>query len=110
MSNDLTFITNEKGQNLADRFQVLIKSTQFFDALVGYFYISGFHALYESLEDTEKIRILIGISTDKQTHDRVVASQHEIDFSHPEAREVFGDLVSDEMKDSEDTRCVEKGD
>jgi len=32
MSNnsDLTFITNEKGQNLLERFKVLIKDTEFF--------------------------------------------------------------------------------
>lgn len=109
MTNDLTFITNEKNKSLADRFRVLIKSTQFFDALVGYFYTSGFHALYASLEDTEKIRILIGINTDRQTYDRVISPQHEIDFSHSEARETFGDMVTEEMKGSADTHQVEAG-
>ncbi len=71
MINDLTFIMNEKGHNLKDRFEVLIKDTSFFDCLVGYFYSSGFHALYRSLENTEKIRILIGISTNKSTHDLI---------------------------------------
>jgi len=47
--SDLTFITNEKGRNLLERFKVLIKDTDFFDVLVGYFYTSGFHALYRSL-------------------------------------------------------------
>ena len=56
--SDLTFITNEKGKNLLERFNVLIKDTEFFDVLVGYFYTSGFHALYKSLEKTKKIRIL----------------------------------------------------
>jgi hypothetical protein len=69
MNTDLTFITNEANQNLKERFEILIKDTRFFDCLVGYFYASGFHALYKSLEDTEKIRILIGISTNKQTYD-----------------------------------------
>jgi hypothetical protein len=50
---DLTFITNEKAQNLKARFEVLIKGSRFFDCLVGYFYTSGFHALYRSLEHTE---------------------------------------------------------
>ena len=36
--SDLTFITNEKNQNLLERFKVLIKDTEFFDVLVGYFY------------------------------------------------------------------------
>ena len=52
MDTDLSFITNEKNQNLKERFRVLIKDTQFFDCLVGYFYSSGFHALYKSLEIT----------------------------------------------------------
>lgn len=62
MNSDLTFITNEKGQNLKERFEVLIKDTKFFDCLVGYFYASGFHAIYKSLEKTEKVRVLIGIT------------------------------------------------
>jgi hypothetical protein len=62
-SQDLTFINNEKNQNLANRFKTLIKDTQFFDVLVGYFYTSGFYEIYKSLERTEKIRILVGINT-----------------------------------------------
>ncbi|PJB89076.1 hypothetical protein CO083_01275, partial [Candidatus Roizmanbacteria bacterium CG_4_9_14_0_8_um_filter_34_12] len=63
ITSDLTFITNEKDKTLLDRFKVLIKNTRFFDVLVGYFYTSGFYAIYKSLENTERIRILIGIST-----------------------------------------------
>lgn len=55
-NTDLTFITSEKQQNLKARFRVLIKDTKFFDCLVGYFYTSGFHAVYKSLENTAKIR------------------------------------------------------
>ncbi|MDP2776172.1 MAG: hypothetical protein Q8O48_00890, partial [Anaerolineales bacterium] len=69
MTTDLTFNTNENGQSLKDRFNVLIKDARFFDALVGYFYTSGFYAIYISLENTEKIRILVGISTDRKTLD-----------------------------------------
>ena len=61
-NTDTTFITNEDEKTLRDRFRVLIKDTRFFDALVGFFYTSGFYALYKSLENMEKIRILIGIS------------------------------------------------
>ena len=68
MSQDLTFITNEGSQNLRERFKDLIKDTDFFDCLVGYFYVSGFHSIYKSLESTKKVRILIGISTNKQKH------------------------------------------
>ena len=67
MAKDLTFITNEDSNKLLERFKTLINDTQFFDCLVGYFYSSGFNYLYKSLENTERIRILIGISTDKGT-------------------------------------------
>lgn len=54
MSSDLTFITNEENRTLCDRFNQLIKDSRYFDVLVGYFYTSGFHALYPALEATEK--------------------------------------------------------
>ena len=86
MNSDLTFITNEENKNLSERFEVLIKDTRLFDVLVGYFYTSGFHALYKSLEKTERIRILIGISTNRQTYDLLEqarkSNQQAIDFSN----------------------------
>ena len=78
MTSDLTFITNEEQQNLKARFRVLIKDTKFFDCLVGYFYTSGFHAVYKSLENTEKIRILIGISTNKLTYDLLTEAKRHL--------------------------------
>ena len=51
MNTDLTFITNEQNRNLLERFKVLIKDTEFFDVLVGYFYTSGFYAIYKSADD-----------------------------------------------------------
>ncbi|MEC4676890.1 MAG: helicase-related protein [Nitrospirota bacterium] len=113
MSTDLTFITNEPNRNLLDRFEVLIKDTLFFDCLVGYFYSSGFHAIYQSLENTEKIRILIGISTGRQTFELLDSAkkpkQQQIDFSHAEARQKVEKLVQNEMEVSEDNRNVEQG-
>jgi len=110
---DTTFITNEGEKTLRDRFRVLIKDTRFFDVLVGYFYTSGFHALYESLENTEKIRILIGISTGKQTADLIHAAQSPVQasfkFSHAETKEEFSNAVAKEMENSEDDSSVEAG-
>jgi hypothetical protein len=69
MSSDLTFLTNEPGKSLLDRFHALLGThTQFFDCLVGYFMISGFYKLYPALEHTEKVRILIGLKTDQSTY------------------------------------------
>jgi superfamily II DNA or RNA helicase len=113
MDTDLSFITNEKNQTLKERFEVLIKDTSFFDCLVGYFYTSGFHAIYKSLEHTEKIRILIGISTSRQTLDLMEkagrAGQQTFVFSHAETKQEYEALVQKEMEDSEDNRKVEEG-
>lgn len=113
MNSDLTFITNENNQNLKKRFEVLIKDTKLFDCLVGYFYASGFHAIYKSLEKTEKIRILIGISTNPETYNMIEESRNEqqasFQFSSAETKERLGSLVENEMSDSEDDETVEEG-
>lgn len=110
MSTDLTFITNEQDKNLLERFEVLIKDTRFFDVLVGYFYTSGFHALYKSLETTEKIRILIGINTNRQIYDLIQDSkQGDLLLSHSEIKEQYSEAVSKEMESSEDNHQVEEG-
>lgn len=110
---DLTFITNEENQNLKQRFEVLIKDTRFFDCLVGYFYSSGFHAVYKSLENTERIRILIGINMDKRilelTEDAAKEEQQSFDFSHAEVKQEVEGIIEKEMEDSEDNSQVESG-
>ncbi|MEA2082583.1 MAG: helicase-related protein, partial [Elusimicrobiota bacterium] len=110
MSSDLTFITNENGRNLLDRFKVLIKDTKDFDVLVGYFFTSGFYKLYKSFENTEKIRILIGIGTDAETVRLAEAQrQQSLQFSHAEVKEKFSGRVESEMDNSEDSKVTEDG-
>jgi len=112
-TSDLTFITNEDEQNLKQRFEVLIKDSKLFDCLVGYFYTSGFHALYESLGDTEKIRILIGINMNRETYDLLKLAwqvkQQKIEFSHSETKEQIENQIEEELVESEDNRRVEEG-
>ena len=69
MSTDSTFFTNEKNNSLLDRFKSTLKDAKFFDILVGYFRISGFHQLYKELEGVDKIRILVGLDVDKKSFD-----------------------------------------
>jgi len=113
MDSDLTFITNEKDRNLLERFKVLIKDTQFFDVLVGYFFTSGFHALYKSLEKTKKIRILIGINTSKQIVDLTQEfqnfKQNALQFSSAEIKEEFSKETVEEMNLSKDSQKVNEG-
>ncbi|MDK2791103.1 MAG: hypothetical protein PWP15_1623 [Methanothermococcus sp.] len=112
MNTDLSFLTNEKGNKLVDRFSILLKDTKFFDCLVGYFYASGFYALYKSLENTEKIRILVGINTDKKTFDLIQEAAGDIKkyrLSFKEVKENFSESIISEMETSEDSCTVEEG-
>jgi superfamily II DNA/RNA helicase len=113
-SSDLTFLTNEAGNTLRDRFHVLLEgSTRFFDVLVGYFFVSGFYQLYPSLEKAEKIRVLVGLKADRMTVDllhRAHGEQPESEFySHAAAKEEAQKEVFEELQDSPDTAQVEAG-
>jgi hypothetical protein len=120
MNIDSTFITNEAGQTLKDRFEVLIKDSKFFDCLVGYFYSSGFHALYKALEKTEKIRILIGISTSRRIFDLINQSantfsnanqnnsQLQFQLSHAQVKEDFEAITVNELDTSKDSKETEE--
>lgn len=106
---DLTFITNQKEESLLSRFSELIKDTRYFDCLVGYFYASGFHSLYKSLENTEKIRVLIGISTDRKTFDLIEESRRPVLLSSMELKDELSARVIAEMDGSGDSIDVEDG-
>ena len=71
------------------------------------------YALHKSLEKTEKIRILIGINTNRQTYQLIQKSQEPVQssfqFSHAEAKEEFSNSIASEMEHSEDNSSVEKG-
>lgn len=111
MTTDLTFITNEDGKSLLERFKVLLGSnTRFFDCLVGYFYASGFYPLVENFKQTEKIRILIGISTNPTTFNAIqAAKQYELKLSQAETKDAYGQQVVHEMNTSPDDVNTEKG-
>jgi len=115
MSTDLTFFTNEPEATLLDRFKTTLTNVQYFDVLVGYFRTSGFHLLYEALEDVEKIRILVGLSVDRQAFEIIdtyqnQAQQLELGFlSSKETKERFGDRVTAELAHAEDTYETELG-
>src|SRR3990172_3945428 len=94
LSTDLTFFTNEPDQSLLDRFKVTIEqNTRFFDVLVGFFRTSGFYHIYKSLERTEKIRTLVGISLNRYAYQLIQKAEHEkqlsLRLSHSEAKEDF---------------------
>ncbi len=102
---DLTFFTNEDGNSLLSRFKATLKDTQLFDVLVGYFRASGFYQLHESLEPVEKVRILVGLSVDRDSYD--ILQYHEqlgmIDFeSHQRTKKQFQENLKTEIETSDE--------
>lgn len=102
---DLTFFTNEEGQTLLSRFKSTLKDTQLFDVLVGYFRASGFYQLYDALEPVEKIRILVGLSIDRDAYDMIQYHQElgMIDFeSHQRTKKKYQANLKEEIENSDE--------
>lgn len=105
--NDLKFFTNEPERDLYSRFSTILKSnTQFFDILVGYFRTSGFFRLYPSMEDVDKIRILVGLNVDKYTVDIINQAEQ---LTLKEAEEKYTKEIEVEFEKSETSAEIEKG-
>ena len=100
---DLTFFTNEEGHTLLSRFKSTLKDTQFFDVLVGYFRASGFHRLYDALEPVDKIRILVGLSVDRDSYEMMQYHEQSstMDFeSHQRTKKFYRQNLKDEIENS----------
>jgi superfamily II DNA/RNA helicase len=113
MSSDLTFLTNESGMSLRDRFGDLLgEDTRFFDCLVGYFFISGFYKLFPALENVEKIRILVGLKTDSTAYELLQRAKEQGELtlkSHASTKEQVAKDVLDELEKSSDSADIETG-
>jgi superfamily II DNA/RNA helicase len=113
VSSDLTFLTNEPGKSLRDRFGVLLsKDTRYFDCLVGYFFISGFHRLYPALQKVEKVRILVGLKTDQTAYQLLEEARERGELqlqSHAMVKEQVVVEVLSELEKSADTQNIETG-
>lgn len=103
ISTDLTFITNEPNAKLRDRLLKLIKDCKEFDCIVGYFYISGFYHLYPALENTERIRILVGMGISQETFDLIKEEYF------PNIKEDMEKYIKKELEEGEEGVDVEKG-
>jgi len=64
---DVTFFTNDENGSLLNRFKRVLKTTKYFDILVGYFRASGLYNLYDPSENVEKIRVIVGLKLDEHT-------------------------------------------
>ena len=110
---DLKFFTNEPERDLYSRFSAILKSnTQFFDVLVGYFRTSGFFRLYPEMENIEKIRILVGLNTDKFTVKIIDRARGDIQYAKMTTKESQCEVeaeIEKEFEEAATTSEVEKG-
>jgi len=92
-----------------ERLNELVSRTEKLDILVGYFYISGFYQIYRSLEEVEKVRILIGLNTEIQVADAVQGNL-KIQFeSAKKIKDSISKKYIDEVAIAEDDADVEEG-
>ncbi|WP_300461259.1 helicase-related protein [Desulfobacula sp.] len=112
-SSDLTFFTNDNGQTLLDRFKATLDDTQLFDVLVGYFRSSGFYQLYESIENIDKTRILVGLGLDSNAYQTIQTYQNQsvLDFnSHYKVKKQFqNDLINEVENTTDQDEKLEMG-
>ncbi len=110
-NTDLKFFTNEPERTLYDRFNKILKTnTQYFDIIVGYFRTSGFFRLCDAMKDLDKIRILVGLNTDKTTVELIEESEKQtVILSQKESKQVLSTQIESEFADSEDSKEVEEG-
>ncbi len=100
---DLTFFTNEEGHTLLSRFKSTLKDTQLFDVLVGYFRASGFYQLYDVLEPIDKIRILVGLSVDRDLFEMMKHNEKYSTFdfeSHQQTKKYYQKALKEEIENS----------
>jgi len=74
--------------------------------------ISGFHKLYPALEQTEKVRILIGLKTDQKTFELLQQAKEQQELllrSHAEVKEELPAEVLSELEHANDSAQVEQG-
>lgn len=103
MKTDTKFFTNSDSDSLLARFRDTLAHTQFFDVLVGYFRASGFAALAPSLGEVERIRILVGLTTDSSIFDELTQDAHKSlinSVSHGEIRDNYSKIVQHEMENA----------
>lgn len=109
---DTTFITNKGDDTLENHFKKFMENTKYFDCLAGYFYSSGFFKIYKELEDVEKIRILVGISTNQRVFDMLSSSrenQLKLRESTSEIKRELENKIVKEYETSKDTFDIGEG-
>lgn len=104
------FFTNENQNTLLEKIEGVFKykKVHFFDVLVGYFRASGYFKIRKFIEQTPKIRFLVGINVDKLT---AQANQQGLLFNPDEgqAQEEFFHELKKNIQEARYDKDVEEG-
>lgn len=104
------FFTNKNANTLLKKIEGVFehKNICFFDALVGYFYASGYFRIRKFIEKAENIRVLVGIEVDQL----IKAANHEglqFNESKTKSRHEFLSLLRQNIQSAEYRKDIEEG-
>jgi superfamily II DNA/RNA helicase len=104
------FFTNEDKNTLLEKFKGVFthRNIHYFDALVGFFRVSGYFKIRKELENVAKIRILVGIDVDKLTA-KYIGRGSEIKFVADDVREDFIEKIKSDIQNATYQKEVEDG-
>ena len=104
------FFTNKDGNSLLKKFEGVFLNNQvhFFDALIGFFYASGYFRIRPLLNEVAKIRILVGIEVD---HLLTEAARKglEFNFNAEVTRDEFINELKKDIQNAAYQKYVEEG-
>ena len=77
------FFTNREENTLLKKIEgiFLHKDIYYLDALVGYFYASGYFRIRKFIEKAKEIRILVGIDVDRLVNEEKPVGSYEVEFN-----------------------------
>ncbi len=104
------FFTNKKENTLLNKFKGIFEhlDVHFFDALVGYFYATGYFKIRQELSEVENIRIMVGMDLDQLSRKAAVKG-YELNLKAHEIREEYFQKIKKEVQSSEYRRDIEEG-
>ena len=109
-STSTKFFTNQDENTLLDKIKGIFthRNIHFFDALVGYFYASGYFRVRPYIERAAEVRVLVGINVDKMVHE---ASRQGVLFSADayKSQEDFFESVKKNIQQAKYSKAVEDG-
>ncbi|WP_041616306.1 helicase-related protein [Spirosoma linguale] len=104
------FFTNDDSNSLLAKIEGIFKhrNIHFFDALVGYFYASGYFRIRPYIERAAEVRVLVGINVDKMVFE---ASKQGVLFSADayKSQEDFFESAKKNIQQAKYSKAVEDG-